>query len=50
MKSAPAITSPKGFRAAGIHCGLKKTDAPDLALVLSDVPRFFCSKLKNRKP
>ena len=38
MKSAPAITSPKGFRAAGIHCGLKKTDAPDLALVLSDVP------------
>ena len=36
--TAPAITSPKGFRAAGIHCGLKKTDAPDLALVLSDVP------------
>lgn len=36
--AAPAITSPKGFRAAGIHCGLKKTDAPDLALVLSDVP------------
>ena len=38
MKSAPSITSPKGFRAAGIHCGLKKTDAPDIALVLSDVP------------
>ena len=36
--SAPAITSPKGFRAAGIHCGLKKTDAPDLALIISDVP------------
>ncbi len=36
--TTPAITSPKGFRAAGIHCGLKKTDAPDLALILSDVP------------
>ena len=36
--TVPAITSPKGFRAAGIHCGLKKTDAPDLALILSDVP------------
>jgi len=39
MKSSnPAITSPKGFRASGIHCGLKKTDAPDLALILSDIP------------
>lgn len=39
MKSAtPAITSPKGFKAAGIHCGLKKNEAPDLALVISDVP------------
>lgn len=36
--AAPSITSPRGFRAAGVHCGLKKTDAPDLALVLSDVP------------
>jgi len=36
--TAPAITSPKGYRAAGIHCGLKKTSAPDLAMILSDVP------------
>lgn len=36
--SSPSITSPKGYRAAGIHCGLKKLDAPDLALILSDVP------------
>src|SRR5664280_528060 len=36
--TTPAITSPRGFRAAGIHCGLKKTNAPDLALILSDVP------------
>ncbi len=33
-----SITSVPGFRAAGVHCGLKKTDASDLALVLSDVP------------
>jgi len=33
-----AITSPKGFRAAGIHCGLKKTNDLDIALILSDVP------------
>lgn len=33
-----AITSPKGFRAAGIPCGLKKNGAPDLALIVSDVP------------
>lgn len=39
MKTTPpAITTPKGFRAAGIHCGLRKTEAPDLALILSDVP------------
>lgn len=31
------VTSPQGFRAAGIHCGLKKTKL-DLALVLSDRP------------
>ncbi len=33
-----AITAPKGFRAAGIPCGLKKNGAPDLALIVSDVP------------
>lgn len=33
-----SITSPKGFLASGIHCGLKKTQTPDLALVISDVP------------
>lgn len=32
------ITMPKGFQAAGIHCGLKKTNDPDLALVYSDCP------------
>ena len=30
------VTTPKGFRAAGVPCGLKKTGALDLALVASD--------------
>jgi glutamate N-acetyltransferase/amino-acid N-acetyltransferase len=29
--------SPKGFRAAGVHCGVKQ-DKPDLALLVSEVP------------
>jgi glutamate N-acetyltransferase/amino-acid N-acetyltransferase len=31
------ITAPLGFRAAGIHCGIKKPDLLDLALCVSDV-------------
>ncbi len=31
------ITLPKGFRAIGIHCGIKKAKK-DLALIVSDVP------------
>lgn len=31
------VTSPHGYRASGIHCGLKPSQ-PDLALVVSDVP------------
>jgi len=27
-----------GFRAAGVHCGLKKAGEPDLALLVSDAP------------
>ncbi len=31
------ITAPRGFRAAGIHCGIKQVKK-DLALIVSDVP------------
>ncbi|HWF59295.1 MAG TPA: bifunctional glutamate N-acetyltransferase/amino-acid acetyltransferase ArgJ [Nitrospira sp.] len=31
------ITAPLGFKAAGIHCGIKKPDLLDLALCVSDV-------------
>ncbi len=33
-----SITSVPGFRAAGVHCGLKAGDELDLALVVSEVP------------
>ncbi|MBD3376349.1 bifunctional glutamate N-acetyltransferase/amino-acid acetyltransferase ArgJ [candidate division KSB1 bacterium] len=32
-----SVTSPKGFRADGLHCGLKD-EKPDLALIVSDTP------------
>lgn len=32
------VTTPKGFKAAGLHCGLKKTDRNDLGVVVCDVP------------
>ena len=31
------ITSPKGFKAAGVHCGIKK-EKLDLAVIYSEVP------------
>src|SRR3954462_12660832 len=35
-----SITSPKGFRAAGVAAGLKSTGAKDVALVVNDGPTF----------
>lgn len=32
------VTAPKGFRAAGVACGLKSSGAQDLALVVNDGP------------
>lgn len=37
MKLPKEIVVP-GFRAAGTHCGIKRSGAPDLALVVSDRP------------
>jgi glutamate N-acetyltransferase/amino-acid N-acetyltransferase len=37
-KKSAFITMPKGFQAAGIHCGLKKNSDPDLAFVYSECP------------
>ena len=33
-----SITSPLGFKAAGISGGLKKSGKPDLALIVADTP------------
>lgn len=41
MKRKPiehALKLPRGFRAAGIHAGIKKSGAPDMAMIVSDVP------------
>ncbi len=36
-----SVTTPAGFSAAGITCGLKKSGNPDMALVTSDVSASF---------
>ncbi|MFC5650511.1 bifunctional ornithine acetyltransferase/N-acetylglutamate synthase [Paenibacillus solisilvae] len=33
-----SITTPKGFKAAGLHCGLKKTTRHDLGAIVCEVP------------
>lgn len=35
-----SVTSPRGFRAAGVTAGLKASGRPDVALVVSDGPRY----------
>jgi glutamate N-acetyltransferase/amino-acid N-acetyltransferase len=37
-EAAGGVAAPAGFRAAGVACGIKKTGALDLALIVSDVP------------
>ena len=41
-------TSPKGFRAAGVHCGIKR-EKPDLALLVSDVPASVAGVFTTNK-
>ena len=31
------VTAPSGFRASGLHCGIKASGKPDLSLIVSDV-------------
>jgi glutamate N-acetyltransferase/amino-acid N-acetyltransferase len=35
---AGGVTAPAGFRASGLHCGIKKNGKPDLSLIVSDGP------------
>lgn len=32
------VTAPAGFRASGVHCGIKASGKPDLSLLVSDMP------------
>ena len=32
------VTAPSGFRASGLHCGIKASGKPDLSLIVSDSP------------
>ena len=32
------VTAPSGFRASGLHCGIKASGKPDLSLIVSDMP------------
>ena len=38
LQIAGGITTPRGFQAAGVSCGIKRSGRPDLALILSDRP------------
>ena len=42
------ITAPKGFKAAGVHCGIKK-NKPDLAMIHSDVPAVAWAMFTSNK-
>src|SRR4051812_24314338 len=43
------ITSVPGIRAAALHCGIKSTGKPDLALLVSDVPATAAAVFTQNK-
>jgi glutamate N-acetyltransferase/amino-acid N-acetyltransferase len=49
MKEFASITQPKGFLAAGISCGLKKSGRKDLALIFSQSPAQACGLFTANK-
>ncbi len=44
-----SITSPSGFKAAGVACGIKKSGKPDLALIASGAPCAFAGLLTTNR-
>jgi len=42
------VTAPEGFKASGIHCGIKK-NKPDLALIYSKVPALAWAMFTTNK-
>jgi len=43
------VTAPAGFRAAGVACGIKKSGAPDLALLVADGPASAAAVFTTNK-
>ena len=46
---AGSVCAPAGFRAAGVACGIKKSLALDLALIVSDVPAASAAVFTTNK-
>lgn len=44
-----SVSAPAGFRAAGIACGIKKSMALDLALIVSDIPASSAAVFTTNK-
>jgi glutamate N-acetyltransferase / amino-acid N-acetyltransferase len=44
-----SVSAPAGFRAAGVACGIKKSKALDLALIVSDVPASSAAVFTTNK-
>lgn len=42
------VTAPRGFRAAGVHCGLKR-HRKDVALIVSDLPAYAAAMFTSNK-
>jgi glutamate N-acetyltransferase / amino-acid N-acetyltransferase len=47
--NADRLTLPAGFRAAGIHAGIKKNGAKDLALLITDAPAAVAGVFTTNK-
>lgn len=43
------ITAPKGFKAAGVHAGIKKTGKEDVGVIYSTVPAAAAAKFTTNK-
>ncbi len=46
---AGSVSAPAGFRASGVACGIKKTGALDLALIVSDAPASAAAVFTSNK-
>jgi glutamate N-acetyltransferase/amino-acid N-acetyltransferase len=43
------ITAPKGFKASGMHCGIKRSGKKDIALIYSEIPANAAATFTSNK-